>query len=67
VASLTRKATSAKDNVNIEEAMAYLVKAILEVAKDNHPPAPGADQFLNLDAPAPNAGAKKPLDCCKSL
>ena len=34
-------ATSAKDNLNIEEAMSYLVKAILEVAKDNHPPQPG--------------------------
>jgi len=57
-------ATSAKDNLNIEEAMGYLVKAILEVAKDNHPPQPGQEQFLKLDDVAPNGKKKGPCSSC---
>ena len=42
-----------------DEAMGFLVNAILEVAKDNQPVAP-AEQFVRLDA----KDNKKAQKCC---
>jgi len=55
-------ATSAKENTQVEEAMEFLVKAILEVSKDNQPQAP-SEEFLRLEPKADAKKQKKPCPC----
>lgn len=59
-------ATSAKEDQNINEAMGFLVKQILDVAKDNKPIEPKDDQFLKLDAGKPKAKKNAMMQkCCE--
>jgi len=61
-------ATSAKTNKNIEEAMEFLIEAILKVAKENQQPVQ-PEHFVKVGANK-NSGGKqgfKPFKCCDTM
>lgn len=59
-------ATSAKTNKNIDEAMEFLIEAILKVARENQQPVQ-PDHFLKIgNSPAPKKQFK-PFKCCENM
>lgn len=59
-------ATSAKTNKNIDEAMEFLIEAILKVASENQQPIQ-PDQFVSIGAKNTAKKEFKPFKCCDTL